>query len=151
MLDDDLGLTGDEATGVRIVRKAADEPLRWIAENGGVNGYVVTTKVRELGVGNGYNAATEEYGDLVAQGVLDPVKVTRSALVNATSIAGMLLTTETLIVEKPEEEEPEAGRPRARPRPLSPRADLRSDPSLTRRRVAACLGPHRVERTRGRT
>ena len=60
-----------------------DEPLRWIAENGGVNGYVVTTKVRELGVGNGYNAATEEYGDLVAQGVLDPVKVTRSALVNA--------------------------------------------------------------------
>ena len=104
----DLGLTGDEAAGVRVVRKAADEPLRWIAENGGVNGYVVTTKVRELGVGNGYNAATGEYGDLVAQGVLDPVKVTRSALVNATSIAGMLLTTETLIVEKPEEEEPAA-------------------------------------------
>ena len=111
VLADDLGLTGDEAAGVRIVRKAADEPLRWIAENGGVNGYVVTTKVRELGVGNGYNAATEEYGDLVAQGVLDPVKVTRSALVNATSIAGMLLTTETLIVEKPEEDDdaPAAG------------------------------------------
>src|SRR5918998_2163189 len=108
VLDKDLGLTGDEAVGVRIVRKSADEPLRWIAENGGVNGYVVTTKVRELGVGNGYNAATEEYGDLVAQGVLDPVKVTRSALVNAASIAGMLLTTETLIVDKPEEEEPEA-------------------------------------------
>ena len=105
VLSDDLGLTGDEALGVRVVRKAADEPLRWIAENGGVNGYVVTTKVRELGVGNGYNAATEEYGDLVAQGVLDPVKVTRSALVNATSIAGMLLTTETLIVEKPEDED----------------------------------------------
>ena len=87
VLADDLGLTGDEAAGVRIVRKAADEPLRWIAENGGENGYVVTTKVRELGVGNGYNAATGEYGDLVAQGVLDPVKVTRSALVNATSIA----------------------------------------------------------------
>ncbi len=109
VLDDDLGLTGDEAAGVRVVRRAADEPLRWIAENGGVNGYVVTTKVRELGVGNGYNAATEEYGDLVAQGVLDPVKVTRSALVNATSIAAMLLTTETLIVEKPAEAEPEAG------------------------------------------
>ncbi len=108
VLEDNLGLTGDEAVGVRIVRKSADEPLRWIAENGGVNGYVVTTKVRELGVGNGYNAATEEYGDLVAQGVLDPVKVTRSALVNATSIAGMLLTTETLIVEKPEDEEPAA-------------------------------------------
>ena len=90
------------------MRIALDEPLRWIAENGGVNGYVVTTKVRELGVGSGYNAATEEYGDLVAQGVLDPVKVTRSALVNASSIAGMLLTTETLIVDKPEDEEPEA-------------------------------------------
>jgi chaperonin GroEL len=103
-----LGLGDDEETGVRVVRVALDEPLRWIAENGGANGYVVTTKVRELGVGNGYNAATEEYGDLVAQGVLDPVKVTRSALVNAASIAGMLLTTETLIVEKPEDQEPEA-------------------------------------------
>ena len=108
VLSDGLGLTGDEAIGVRVVRIALDEPLRWIAENGGVNGYVVTTKVRELGVGNGYNAATEEYGDLVAQGVLDPVKVTRSALVNASSIAGMLLTTETLVVDKPEDEEPEA-------------------------------------------
>src|SRR6478672_6911123 len=106
VLDDNLGLTGDEAAGVRVVRKAADEPLRWIAENGGDNGYVVTAKVRELGVGNGYNAATGEYGDLVAQGVIDPVKVTRSALVNATSIAGMLLTTETLVVEKPAEEDP---------------------------------------------
>src|SRR5690242_6571767 len=108
VLEKDLGLTGDEAAGVRIVRKAADEPLRWIAENGGDNGYVITTKVRELGVGKGYNAATGEYGDLVAQGVIDPVKVTRSALVNATSIAGMLLTTETLVVEKPAEEEPAA-------------------------------------------
>ena len=108
VLDDNLGLEGDEALGVRIVRKSADEPLRWIAENGGENGYVITTKVRELGVGNGYNAATGEYGDLVAQGVLDPVKVTRSALVNATSIAGMLLTTETLVVDKPEEEDESA-------------------------------------------
>ncbi|MCW2836121.1 MAG: chaperonin GroEL, partial [Marmoricola sp.] len=109
VLDDDLGLTGDEVMGVRIVRKAADEPLRWIAENGGQEGYVVVAKVRELGVGNGYNAATRQYGDLVAQGVLDPVKVTKSALTNASSIAGMLLTTETLIVDKPEEEEPAAG------------------------------------------
>ncbi|WP_017932779.1 chaperonin GroEL [Nocardioides sp. Iso805N] len=107
-LENDLGLTGDEAAGVRIVRKAVDEPLRWIAENGGENGYVVVSKVREAGVGNGWNGATGEYGDLVAQGVIDPVKVTRSALVNATSIAAMLLTTETLIVEKPEEEEPAA-------------------------------------------
>ncbi len=108
-LKDDLGLTGDEVMGVRIVAKAVDEPLRWIAENGGENGYVIVAKVREAGIGNGYNAATGEYGDLVAQGVLDPVKVTRSALVNASSIAGMLLTTETLVVEKPEEEDESAG------------------------------------------
>jgi chaperonin GroEL len=108
VLTDQLGLTGDEATGVRIVAKSVDEPLRWIAENGGVNGYVVVAKVREGKVGEGYNAATEEYGDLVAQGVLDPVKVTRSALVNASSIAGMLLTTETLVVEKPADEDASA-------------------------------------------
>jgi chaperonin GroEL len=105
---DALDLTGDEGVGVRVVAKAVDEPLRWIAENGGDNGYVVVAKVREHGVGNGYNAATGEYGDLLAQGILDPVKVTRSALVNAASIAGMLLTTETLVVDKPEEEEPAA-------------------------------------------
>ncbi|GAB2760377.1 chaperonin GroEL [Nocardioides pakistanensis] len=105
VLGDNLGLTGDEAMGVNVVRVAADEPLRWIAENGGENGYVIVAKVREAGPGNGYNAATGEYGDLVAQGVLDPVKVTRSALVNASSIAGMLLTTETLVVEKPEDED----------------------------------------------
>jgi chaperonin GroEL len=105
VLEDNLGLDGDEKMGVGVVRKAADEPLRWIAENGGENGYVIVAKVREAGVGHGYNAATGEYGDLVAQGVLDPVKVTRSALVNASSIAGMLLTTETLVVEKPEEED----------------------------------------------
>ncbi|NUR07194.1 MAG: chaperonin GroEL [Nocardioidaceae bacterium] len=106
VLQDGLALSGDESMGVRIVAKAADEPLRWIAENGGENGYVVVAKVREGKAGEGYNAATGEYGDLVAQGVLDPVKVTRSALVNAASIAGMLLTTETLIVDKPEDEEP---------------------------------------------
>jgi chaperonin GroEL len=102
VLDDNLGLTGDEAIGVRIVRIGADAPLEWIARNGGVSGEVVVNKVRESG--QGYNAATEEYGDLVAQGVLDPVKVTRSALANAASITAMLLTTETLIVEKPAEE-----------------------------------------------
>jgi chaperonin GroEL len=109
VLNGDLGLESDEATGVRIVRRSVDEPLRWIAENGGEEGYVVVSKVRESGVGNGYNAASQEYGDLVAQGVLDPVKVTKSALTNAASIAGMLLTTETLVVEKPEDPEPEAG------------------------------------------
>ena len=105
---DGLKLTGDEATGAGIVRRALYEPLRWIAQNAGQEGYVVVSKVRELGVGNGVNAATGEYGDLVAQGVLDPVKVTKSALTNASSIAGMLLTTETLIVDKPEEDEADA-------------------------------------------
>jgi chaperonin GroEL len=111
VLSDRLGLSGDEALGVRIVAKSCDEPLRWIAENGGENGYVIVAKVREGKPGEGYNAATQEYGDLVSQGVLDPVKVTRSALVNASSIAGMLLTTETLVVDKPEDEEdaPAAG------------------------------------------
>ncbi len=107
-LDNSLGATGDEAIGVDIVRRAVDEPLRWIAENGGYQGYVVVAKVREAGVGHGFNAETGEYGDLVSQGVLDPVKVTRSALANAASIAALLLTTETLIVEKPEEPDADA-------------------------------------------
>ncbi|MFB4305770.1 chaperonin GroEL [Actinomadura sp. GTD37] len=104
-----LGLSGDEATGAEAVRRALDEPLRWIAENAGQEGYVVVSKVRELKAGHGYNAATDEYGDLIGQGVIDPVKVTRSAVTNAASIAGMLLTTEALVVEKPEEAEEPAG------------------------------------------
>jgi chaperonin GroEL len=106
---DSLGLTGDEATGVAVVRKAAVEPLRWIAENAGREGYVVVSKVRELGEGHGFNAATGEYGDLVKAGVIDPVKVTRSALQNAASIASMLLSTETLVAEKPEPQDEPAG------------------------------------------
>jgi chaperonin GroEL len=102
VLDGDLGRTGDEATGVAIVRKALAEPLRWIAENAGLEGYVVVEKVRGLEAGHGLNAATNEYGDLMAGGVIDPVKVTRSALRNAASIASMVLTTDTLIVEKKE-------------------------------------------------
>ncbi|GAA3841848.1 chaperonin GroEL [Sphaerisporangium flaviroseum] len=106
---DDLGLTGDEATGVAIVRRSLVEPARWIAENAGQEGYVVTSKIGELSAGHGYNAATGQYGDLIAEGVIDPVKVTRSAVQNAASIAGMLLTTEVLVVDKPEEEAPAAG------------------------------------------
>ncbi len=99
---DDLGRTGDVAIGVRVVRQALSEPCKWIALNAGQEGSVVTAKVATLPAGQGYNAATGEYGDLIAQGVIDPVKVTRSAVQNAASIAGMLLTTETLVVEKPE-------------------------------------------------
>ncbi|QFG23965.1 chaperonin GroEL [Actinomadura sp. WMMB 499] len=106
---DSIGLSGDEAVGAEALRRALDEPLRWIAENAGQEGYVVVSKVRDLQAGHGYNAATGEYGDLVAQGVIDPVKVTRSAVTNAASIAGMLLTTEALVVDKPEEEEEPAG------------------------------------------
>ena len=106
---DELGKTGDEATGVGVVRTALVSPARWIAENAGQEGSVVTAKIAELGVGQGFNAATGEYGDLVAQGVIDPVKVTRSAVLNAASIAAMLLTTEALVVDKPEEEAEPAG------------------------------------------
>jgi chaperonin GroEL len=108
-LDGDIGLTGDEATGVNIVRSALVEPLRWIAQNAGLEGYVAVSKVRDLPAGHGLNAATGEYVDLVKAGVVDPVKVTRSAVRNAASIAGMLLTTETLVVEKPEEPDDSAG------------------------------------------
>ena len=109
VLADDLGKQGDEAVGVRLVRKACDEPLRWIAENAGQEGYVVVAKVRALSKNEGYNAATDIYGDLVKDGVIDPVKVTRSALANAASIAAMFITTEALVFEKKEEEIPPAG------------------------------------------
>ena len=106
---DGLNLTGDEATGAAIIRKAMAEPLRWIAENAGMEGYVAVAKVRELPVGQGLNAATGQYGDLYGAGVIDPVKVTRSALRNAASIASMVLTTDTLVVEKKVEEPAAAG------------------------------------------
>ncbi|NEY31377.1 chaperonin GroEL [Streptomyces sp. PRKS01-65] len=109
VLEGNLDKTGDEATGVSVVARAVVEPLRWIAENAGLEGYVIVSKVKELEKGSGYNAATGEYGDLIKQGVIDPVKVTRSALENAASIASLLLTTETLVVEKKEEEEAAAG------------------------------------------
>ncbi len=100
-----LDLFGDELTGARAVRTALDAPLARIAENAGFEGRVVVNKVRELGTGQGFNAATGEYGDLVQQGVIDPVKVTKAALGNAASIAAMVLTTDSAVVEKPAEEE----------------------------------------------
>jgi len=108
LLADRLGKTGDEATGVSIVAKALVEPLRWIAQNAGHDGYVVVDRVRESGWGEGLNAATGEYVDLVKAGIVDPVKVTRNAVANAASIAALLLTTESLVVEKPEKAEPAA-------------------------------------------
>ncbi len=103
-LESDLGFTGDKAVGVRLVRKACDEPLRWIAENAGLEGYVVVAKVRAMKHNEGFNAATDVYGDLAADGVIDPVKVTRSALANAASIAAMFITTEAVVYEKPAEQ-----------------------------------------------
>jgi chaperonin GroEL len=92
----------DEKVGVQIVRRALEEPLRQIAFNAGQEGSVVVNKVKGLAKGEGYNALTEEYGDMVKFGVIDPVKVTRSALSNAASIASMILTTESLVAEKKE-------------------------------------------------
>jgi chaperonin GroEL len=105
---DKLDLAGDEATGSAIVRKALELPLYWIAANAGFEGAVVVAKVRELSDSQGLDAASGEYGDLFKAGVVDPAKVTRSAVQNAVSIAALLLTTETLVVDKPEEKE-EAG------------------------------------------
>jgi chaperonin GroEL len=107
-LENDLGFEGDAAVGVRLVRKACDEPLRWIAENAGQEGYVVVAKVRSMKPNEGFNAATDIYEDLVKVGVIDPVKVTRSALANAASIAAMFITTEALVFETPEDDVKEA-------------------------------------------
>ena len=97
-----LSASGDEATGVNIVRVAAEAPIKQIAENAGIEGGVVVDRVSGMDRGFGLNAATGEYGDLLAEGIADPVKVTRSALQNAASIAGMFLTTEAVVADKPE-------------------------------------------------
>jgi chaperonin GroEL len=105
VLDDNLGLTGDDATGVAVVRSGLDEPLRWIASNAGEEGYVVVAKVRALPTNHGLNAATGEYVDLLEAGVVDPVKVTKAALANAASVASLILSTQSAVVEKPVEQE----------------------------------------------
>ncbi|BCJ71091.1 60 kDa chaperonin 1 [Catellatospora sp. IY07-71] len=109
VLDDDLGLTGDEKVGVSIVRKSLVEPLRWIAQNAGHDGYVIVQKVAASDWGHGLDAAKGEFVDLAKSGIVDPVKVTRNAAINAASIAGLLLTTESLVVEKPAKAEPNGG------------------------------------------
>jgi len=103
---DSLKLTGDEQIGVDIVKRAIEEPLRALAANGGVEGSIVVQEVKKRKGNDGYNVATGEYEDLVKAGVVDPKKVTRSALQNAASIAGLLLTTECMITEIPEKEKP---------------------------------------------
>ncbi|HVY08793.1 MAG TPA: chaperonin GroEL [Mycobacteriales bacterium] len=103
---DKLELEGDEATGARIVQLALEAPIKQIAANGGLEGGVVVEKVRSLKVGHGLNAATGEYVDLIKEGIIDPAKVTRSALQNAASIAALFLTTEAVIADKPEKAAP---------------------------------------------
>jgi len=98
-------LTGDERLGVEVFYQALGAPLYWIATNAGLDGSVVVAKVADLPAGQGLNAATLQFEDLAAAGVVDPVKVTRSAVLNASSVARMVLTTETAVVDKPEEPE----------------------------------------------
>ena len=105
-----LNLGGDQQIGVNIVLRAIEEPMRWIAQNAGQEGSIVVSKVKEQkNVDEGFNAATETYEDLVKAGVIDPAKVVRSALQNASSIASLLLTTEALVSEIPEEKKEPAG------------------------------------------
>ncbi|WP_058234886.1 chaperonin GroEL [Devriesea agamarum] len=104
-----LSLEGDEATGANIVKVAIEAPLKQIAVNAGLEGGVVAEKVKGLPVGEGLNAATGEYENLIGAGIIDPVKVTRSALQNAASIAGLFLTTEAVVADKPEPPKPAAG------------------------------------------
>ncbi|TMM35627.1 MAG: chaperonin GroEL, partial [Actinobacteria bacterium] len=106
-----LDLSGDEATGATIVKVALDAPLRQIAVNAGLEGGVVVEKVRTLPAGHGLDAQTGEYVDLLAAGIIDPAKVTRSALQNAASIAALFLTTEVVVADKPEKEKAQAGAP----------------------------------------
>ncbi len=101
-------LTGDEATGANIVRKALEEPLKWIAFNAGLEGSVIIEHAERETGNTGLNAVTGEFVDLMKAGVIDPAKVTRSALQNAASIAGLLLTTEALVADKPEKPNPAA-------------------------------------------
>jgi chaperonin GroEL len=101
---DKMNLEGDEKVGAKIVRKALEEPIRMIAENGGVEGSIVIDKVMAKDGNYGYNAETDEYGDMMKFGVIDPTKVTRTALENAASIAGLLLTTEAIVTDKPEKD-----------------------------------------------
>ena len=101
---DDLKLAGEQELGKNIIRRALEEPIRQIAANAGREGSVIVEHVKTLEGPNGFNATTEEYSDLIKAGVIDPAKVTRSALQNAASVSGLLLTTECMIGDMPEED-----------------------------------------------
>jgi len=101
---DKLDVKGDEATGANIIRKAVEEPIRWIAINAGKDGSVIVDSVKKSARGIGYNAETDAFGNMTSMGIIDPTKVVRSALVNAASIAGMVLVTESLVADIPEKE-----------------------------------------------
>ena len=103
---DKLNVEGDVKVGVEIVRRAVEAPVRQIAENAGLEGSVVVDSVKKAGDGVGFNALENTYVDMIGAGIVDPAKVTRSALQNAASIAAMVLTTETLVTDKPEPEAP---------------------------------------------
>jgi chaperonin GroEL len=106
---DGFQVPGEQSYGVAIIRRAVEEPMRWIAQNGGVEGSIVVNKVRDSKGALGYNAATDKYEDLLDAGVIDPTKVVRTALQNAASVAGLMLTTEAMIAEKPKDEAEAAG------------------------------------------
>ncbi|MCL6600310.1 MAG: chaperonin GroEL, partial [Alicyclobacillus macrosporangiidus] len=106
---DKVQATGDELTGVNLVRKALEAPVRQIAENAGVEGSVIVERLKKEPVGQGFNAATGEWVDMIKAGIVDPAKVTRSALQNAASVAAMFLTTEAVVADKPEKEKAPAG------------------------------------------
>ncbi|HKA44433.1 MAG TPA: TCP-1/cpn60 chaperonin family protein, partial [Burkholderiales bacterium] len=101
--------TPDQDGGVKIVMRALEEPLRWIAANGGVEASVVVNKITESKGNYGYNAQSDEYGDLIEMGVVDPTKVARSALQNAASVASLILTTDAMVAELPKDDKPMAG------------------------------------------
>ena len=106
---DNLDVTGDEKTGVSIIRKAVEEPIRLIATNAGKDGAVIADQVKKSPIGVGYNAETDKFGNMVEMGIIDPTKVVRSAITNATSIANMVLITESLVADIPEKEKPQMG------------------------------------------
>jgi len=101
---DKLEVSGDEATGVNVVRKAVEEPIRWIVTNAGRDGSVIVDAVKKSPVGVGYDAVADDFGNMVDKGIIDPTKVVRSALENAASIANMILITEALVTDIPEKE-----------------------------------------------